>query len=65
MPSSELDTFARFCAQHLRLEDGRSPTLEPFQRRMLADYFDGATETLILVGKILFGQSAGFVRRSD
>jgi phage terminase large subunit-like protein len=33
------------------LEDGSGLVLHPFQRRMLRDYFAGATETLILVGK--------------
>ena len=83
----------------LSLEDGTSLSLEPFQRQMLAEFFGGATETLILIPKkngkstllaalalhhlittpdaecviaaasrdqaeILFGQAAGFVRRS-
>jgi phage terminase large subunit-like protein len=47
---AELDAFARFCGL-LQLEDGRSLTLEPFQREMLADYFAGAAETLILISK--------------
>jgi phage terminase large subunit-like protein len=33
------------------LEDGSAMALESFQRRMLADYFSGTTETLILVSK--------------
>lgn len=95
-----LDQFVRFCERHLRLENGRPLRVEGFQRRMLRDYFEGTTETLILVPKkngkstliaalalfhlattpdaecvivaasreqagILFGQAAGFVRRSD
>lgn len=100
LSGAELDHFARFCGRHLRLEDGRPLILEPFQRRMLADYFDGTTETIVLCPKkqgkstivgalslfhlvtipdaecvivaasreqaaILFGQAAGFVRRSE
>jgi phage terminase large subunit-like protein len=97
---SELDCFCRFAERHLRLEDGRPLAVEPFQKRMLRDYFGGTTETIILTPKkqgkstivaaialfhlvttpdaecvivaasreqagILFGQAAGFVRRSD
>ena len=46
----ELEEFARFCGE-LTLENGKPMVLEPFQRRMLGDFFGGATETLILVGK--------------
>jgi len=46
----ELETFANFCAL-LRLEDGSAMQLEDFQRAMLADYFAGAAETLILLPK--------------
>jgi len=35
----------------LKLEDGSPFVLHEFQRTMLADYFDGTTETLILVSK--------------
>jgi phage terminase large subunit-like protein len=45
-----LEAFARFCLL-LTLESGKPLTLEPFQRRMLADYFAGALETLILLSK--------------
>jgi phage terminase large subunit-like protein len=48
---TDLDRFAGFCEQHLRLENGRPLVLEPFQRRILADYFAGTTETLVLVSK--------------
>jgi len=47
---SELEAFARFCLS-LRLESGRPMELEPFQRRLLADYFDGVRETLVLISK--------------
>jgi phage terminase large subunit-like protein len=46
----ELDDFAGFCAE-LTLENGSRMTLEPFQRRMLADFFAGSTETAILIPK--------------
>jgi len=48
---AELARFAAFCERHLRLEDGSPFILEPFQRTMLADYFAGAAETLILLPK--------------
>ena len=47
---TRLGEFARFCSE-LKLENGRSMVLEPFQQRMLGDYFDGATESLILLCK--------------
>lgn len=46
----ELDDFAAFCGE-LTLDSGRRFVLEPFQRRMLADYFRGAIETVILISK--------------
>jgi phage terminase large subunit-like protein len=46
----EVSYFAEFCAL-LTLENGDRMHLEPFQRRMLADFFAGATETLILIPK--------------
>jgi phage terminase large subunit-like protein len=48
--ASELEAFARFCA-NLTLEKGGALRLEDFQRRMLADYFSGALETVILLSK--------------
>jgi phage terminase large subunit-like protein len=50
VPASELDLFGRFCGE-LSLEDGGPMTLEEFQHEMLADYFGGAVETLILISK--------------
>jgi phage terminase large subunit-like protein len=47
---AELDAFGRFCSA-LVLEDGSTMALEDFQRAMLADYFAGANETLILLPK--------------
>jgi phage terminase large subunit-like protein len=48
--ATELAAFGRFCAA-LELDEGGPMTLEPFQRRMLRDYFDGVRETLILLSK--------------
>lgn len=45
----ELDDFAGFCAE-LRLA-GKSFVLEPFQRRILRDYFAGSTQTLAIIPK--------------
>ncbi len=47
---SELAAFTRFCAA-LVLEQGGPLKLEPFQKRMLRDYFGGIRETLILLPK--------------
>ena len=49
-PVPELAAFGRFCAA-LVLENGRPMVLQDFQREMLADYFAGVTETLILISK--------------
>lgn len=46
----ELDTFERFCRE-LRLPDQRPLVLEDFQHGLLADFFDGVRETLILIPK--------------
>lgn len=97
---NELDLFAEFAEAHLRLESGAPLVVEDFQRTILTDFFEGATESLILIPKkngkstliaalalfhlattpdaetvvvaasrdqagVLFGQSAGFVRRSS
>lgn len=47
---SDLPAFERFCAA-LTLDNGRPFQLEDFQRRMLADYFNGTRETAIIVPK--------------
>lgn len=47
---ADLDGFAEFC-ERLRLENGRPMTLYPFERDMLAEYFAGAIETLIVIPK--------------
>jgi phage terminase large subunit-like protein len=50
-PSADLDTFERFCHKVLTLENGKPFEVYAEQRLMLRDFFDGATETLILVSK--------------
>ncbi|MCL2430301.1 MAG: terminase large subunit [Alphaproteobacteria bacterium] len=47
---TELDDFAQFCSQ-LTLDNGRPMMLEGFQRELLAGYFDGARETLVIQPK--------------
>jgi phage terminase large subunit-like protein len=42
--------FKRFC-DGLTLENGEPFVLEPFQKRMLEDFFTGARESLILISK--------------
>jgi phage terminase large subunit-like protein len=46
----ELTDFAGFCSE-LRLDNGRPFVLEPFQRVILSDYFEGATQTLVIIPK--------------
>jgi phage terminase large subunit-like protein len=46
----ELAAFVRFCAA-LTLENGRPLAIEPFQRELLSDYFDGVVETLVILSK--------------
>jgi phage terminase large subunit-like protein len=50
VPDNELDMFARFCSA-LELEQGGPMALEPFQQQILAEYFAGARETLVLLPK--------------
>jgi phage terminase large subunit-like protein len=45
-----LADFAAFCAE-LRLDNGRPFILEPFQRVILADFFGGSTQTLVVIPK--------------
>ena len=47
---SELPAFAKFCST-LTLDSGVPMRLQPFQRVILADYFAGVVETLILLPK--------------
>jgi phage terminase large subunit-like protein len=46
----EVQDFADFCSE-LTLDNGRPFLLEPFERVMLADYFAGTRESLILIPK--------------
>jgi phage terminase large subunit-like protein len=46
----ELPIFERFCAK-LILDNGKPFLLEPFQKVILRDYFDGAVETLVIISK--------------
>lgn len=48
--SSDLEAFERFCAA-LTLDNGRPMMLEDFQRTMLADYFAGSRESVVIVPK--------------
>jgi phage terminase large subunit-like protein len=48
--TGDLEPFERFCGR-LMLEQGSAMTLEPFQRAMLADYFAGTVETLVVLPK--------------
>ena len=48
---ASLDGFARFANDELTLEDGSAFRLEPFQRELLADYFAGTAESLVLLPK--------------
>jgi len=43
--------FSNWCANTLTIEDGRPLRIETFQRKLLSDYFNGTTETLVLVPK--------------
>jgi phage terminase large subunit-like protein len=47
---NQLADFRAFCAE-LTVSQGRPLVLEAFQERMLADYFDGCRETVILIPK--------------
>lgn len=49
-PGYSLEDFARFCGR-LILDSGEPFELEGFQRELLADYFGGTVETLILLPK--------------
>ncbi len=45
-----LEDFSRFCGD-LILDTGKPFELEPYQRTMLADHFDGVTEIVIVIPK--------------
>jgi Phage Terminase len=48
---NELDRFAGFAEQVLTLDSGRPFVVEPFQRAMLAPFFEGARESVIVLPK--------------
>src|SRR5512143_718883 len=48
--ASRLAEFARFCAE-LRTENGAPFALQPFQRTIVRPYFEGTTETAVLLPK--------------
>lgn len=47
----ELDRFDRFCREALTTEKGKPFVIEDFQRRILAGFFEGCRETVVIVGK--------------
>jgi phage terminase large subunit-like protein len=49
-PAYTLAEFVKFCAQ-LTLDTGQRFVVEPFQRDMLQDHFDGTAELLVLIPK--------------
>jgi phage terminase large subunit-like protein len=51
MTSSELDRFCSFAERFLTDESGRPLAIEGFQRQILADYFEGARELIVIVSK--------------
>jgi len=48
---AELHAFCRFCGDVLSTEDGKPLVIEDFQAKILADFFDGCRETVVVVGK--------------
>jgi hypothetical protein len=50
-PGEGLDRFGGFSERFLTDESGRPLMIEAFQRQVLADYFDGARETVVLLSK--------------
>jgi hypothetical protein len=48
---TDLDRFCGFCQRFLTDEQGRKLVIEPFQRQILSDYFDGAREVIVLLSK--------------
>jgi phage terminase large subunit-like protein len=48
---SDLDRFVGFCRRFLTTEKGRPLVIEEFQRQILADFFDGSRETVVVIGK--------------
>jgi hypothetical protein len=50
-PTTDLDRFCGFAERFLTDEAGRPIVVERFQRQILAYYFDGARETVVLLSK--------------
>lgn len=48
---AELEAFCRFCRDALTTEQNRPLVIEPFQRQILTDVFDGCRETIVIVSK--------------
>jgi hypothetical protein len=48
---ADLDRFCGLAERFLTDEAGRPLVIEPFQWQVLADYFDGARETVVLLCK--------------
>jgi phage terminase large subunit-like protein len=48
---SELERFCHFCREILTTEQGQPLVIEPFQEQILGDFFSGARETTVIVGK--------------
>jgi hypothetical protein len=46
-----LEHFAEFCRRFIVLDNGKPFELEPFQRTIVASYFAGVTEVLVLLPK--------------
>ena len=51
MALDELERFCGFAERFLTDERSRPLVIEGFQRQILADYFDGARETVVLLSK--------------
>lgn len=49
--ADELAAFVGFCRDVLTTENGKPMVVEPFQQTILRDYFGGARETVVIVGK--------------
>jgi hypothetical protein len=49
--TAEVDPFCDFSERFLTDEQGRPLVIEPFQRQILSDYFDGVRETVVLLSK--------------
>jgi hypothetical protein len=50
LPVPDLEHFVAFC-RHLTTDHRKPLEIEPFQKQLLADYFNGVQETLVLIPK--------------